>query len=82
MDCGASSAAKQLRVSEHAERETALLVWFFIAGWQFAIIMDAVLREKANQFGAELNVTDFHLFERLAAGFKSCVGISNLTFCS
>jgi len=52
-----------------------LQIWFMMARSQNVIINDAVLREKAKQFGSELDVTDFQYSNGWLQRFKGRCGI-------
>ena len=71
------SNAKKLRVGQYANLEFALNMWFAKTRSQNAVITDAVLREKARQFGSELGIVDFQYSNGWLQHFKMRSGISS-----
>ena len=75
------NASKKQRLGKHQDLEAALQVWFASSRSQNVVITDAVLREKAKQFGADLGVTDFQYSNGWLQRFKSRCGIANQMIC-
>ena len=80
LDCDVSSLKKQ-RSGKNAELEAALQLWFSSTRAQNAVITDAVLREKAKQYGADLGITDFSYSNGWMQRFKVRAGISSQVIC-
>ena len=77
----AASASKKLRSGRHSELESALQIWFTTARSQNVVITDAVLREKAKQFGSELSITEFQYSNGWLQRFKGRCGIASQVIC-
>jgi len=80
MDVTCNEAKKQ-RLGKHHDLEAALQVWFASTRSQNVVITDAVLREKAKQFGGDLGITDFHYSNGWLQRFKGRCGIASQTIC-
>ena len=72
-----SNDSKKIRSGQHSNLETVLQLWFATARSQNAVITDAVLREKAKQFGNELGITGFQYSNGWLQRFKTRYGISS-----
>ena len=81
LDYSLSSSSKKLRAGKHTEMEAALQLWFASARSQNIVVTDAVLREKAKQFGTELSIEDFHYSNGWLHRFKTRCGITGQVIC-
>ena len=77
----AAIGSKKLRAGRHSDMESALQIWFTTARSQNVVITDAVLREKAKQFGSELGITDFQYSNGWLQRFKGRCGIASQVIC-
>ena len=73
--------SKKLRLGQHSNLDSALQLWFATARSQNAVITDAILREKAKQFGNELGITDFQYSNGWLQRFKLRCGIGCKKIC-
>jgi len=78
---GSSLDVKRVRLGKNAELESALQFWFSSARSQNVVITDAVLREKAKQFGKDLAVENFQYSNGWLQRFKNRCGISSQVIC-
>ena len=77
IDTSDMHAAKRQRTAKHTDLEEALFLWFSDIRAKNAIVTDDILREKAKQFGVELNITDFSYSNGWLHRFKQRHGIAN-----